>query len=664
MGENMDIENKVINTLRKLGLNEVVTANSGHTGIVLSASPIMYAVFRCANFNPADTKWPNRDRIVLSAGHGSALLYAAMHLFGFLTMDDLKNFRKFGSKTPGHPEIKTAGVEASTGALGQGLANAVGMALAEKMLQKYNKPKFNIFDHYTYAIVGDGDLMEGISYESASFAGKYELNKLIVLYDSNRTSLDGKTDISTLENTAERFASCGWAVQVVEDGNDYESIIQAIKTAQNSYKPNLIICNTVIGYGSIYADSEKCHANPFNAMTMMETVKGFGLDTTPFQVDRDVYEHCNSLLNDKYKIYAEWKKLRSRYGIRYPILSRELTIDTKRAIAKLSSLKFNEDMSTREAGHKVLQVVANEVPNLVGGSADLSKSTLAILDDSTYFSNQNVNGRNIAFGVREHAMGAISNGLALHGEFLPFSSTFAVFSDYMRYAIRMACIMNLRELFIFTHDSIAVGEDGTTHQPVEQIESLRLIPNLTVFRPADATETAAGYALALKNEKSPTALILSRQKLPALKNSSFEGALYGGYIIKHEYNKKELHGIIIATGSEVELALKAQEIMEDDGLSIRVVSMPCRELFFKQDKKYREKVLPSKMKCRLVIEAGASAGWYRVAGQDGFVLGIDEFGESGKASELYAKFGFTLPNIVKIMDKLIKENQTIVESII
>lgn len=659
----MDIENKVVNTLRKLGLNEVVSAKSGHTGIILSAAPMMYAVYKHANFNPADVAWQNRDRIILSAGHGSALLYAAMHLFGFLTIDDLKNFRQFGSKTAGHPEVKTAGVEASTGALGQGFANAVGIALAEKMLHKYNKPKFNLYNHYTYAIVGDGDLMEGISYEAAAFASKHNLNRLIVLYDSNRISLDGRTDNATIENTAERFSACGWEVFIVNDGNDIAEISCAIEKAKMSSKPNIIICNTIIGFGSIYANSEKCHANPFDTLSMNETIKGFGLDIEPFHVDDDVYAFCKSLVDEKVRVYNDWKKMRSRYAIRYPSLSRELSIDTKKAISKVSSMQFKEDICIREAGHKILQVIAKELPNLVGGSADLSKSTLASIDNSPYFSAQNVLGRNIAYGVREHAMGAISNGIALHGEFLPFSSTFTVFSDYMRYAIRMAAIMELQELFIFTHDSIAVGEDGTTHQPIEQIESLRLVPNLTAFRPADAREACAGFALALENKKTPTALFLSRQKLPIL-NSSFDGAMKGGYIIKNEYNKNELHGIIIATGSEVELALKAQELMENDGLSIRVVSIPCRELFFRQDKKYIDKVLPPKMTCRLVIEAGVTAGWYRVAGADGYVLGIDEFGESGKPKDLYNKFGFTLPNIVKIMDKLIKENKTLIESII
>ena len=655
----MEIEQKIINTMRKLGLNAVVSANSGHTGIILDAAPMMYAVFKSAVFTPGDPNYPNRDRIVLSAGHGSALLYSAMHLFGFLKKEDLQNFRQFGSNTPGHPEITTTGVDASTGALGQGFANAVGLAMAEKMLERYNEPKYPIYDHYTYCIVGDGDLMEGISYESASFAGRNALNKLIVLYDCNHVSLDGRTNITFPDDVRARFEAVDWNVKVVENGNDYQKILDAILDAKKATQPTLIICETTIGYGSPFADSEKCHSNPFDTDTMNETIRRFGLDTTPFRVDADVYAFCKKLVDEKVKVYNDWKKLRSKYAVKYPIRSRELTINTKKALSKLGSLKFNEDMSTREASSRVLNAIAKTLPNLIGGTADLSKSTLAKIVDSDY----QITGRNIAFGVREHAMGAITNGLALHGEWLPFCSTFLVFSDYMRYAIRMSAIMRLREIFVFTHDSIAVGEDGTTHEPVEQIESLRLIPNLNVFRPCDANETVAGYRLALESN-APTALILSRQKLPILKGSDSNLAMLGGYIISPERDKKELHGIIIATGSEVELALKAQEIIEHDGFSIRVVSMPERNLFFKQDKKYIEKVLPKNMKCRLVIEAGTTAGWYRVAGDTGYVLGVDEFGMSGSPKDLYAHFGLTLPNIVKIMDKLIKDNRTYIDSVI
>ncbi len=659
----MEIEQKVINSMCKLGLNEVVSANSGHTGIILDAAPMMFSVFREAVFNPCDPAYPNRDRIVLSAGHGSALLYAAMHLFGFLKIEDLQNFRQFNSRTPGHPEITTAGVDVSTGALGQGFANAVGLALAEKMLERYNEPKYPIYDHFTYCIVGDGDFMEGISYEAASFAGRHSLNKLIVLYDCNHVSLDGRTNITFPDDVRARFEACDWRVKVLENGNDYLAITEAIREAKTSTQPTLIICETTIGYGSPFADSEKCHSNPFDTDTMNETIRRFGLDTTPFRVDSDVYEYCNKLVDEKIKIYNDWKKLRAKYGVKYPIRSRELSVNTKKALSKLSTLHFDTEMSTREASSRVLNTIAKTLPNLIGGAADLTKSTLAKIADSEYFGDHQPAGRNIAFGVREHAMGAITNGLALHGEWLPFCSTFLVFSDYMRYAIRMAAIMRLREIFVFTHDSIAVGEDGTTHEPVEQIESLRLIPNLNVFRPCDANETVAGYRLALESN-APTALILSRQKLPILKGTNIDSAMFGGYIISPERNKKELHGIIIATGSEVELAIKAQEIIEHDGFSIRVVSMPERNLFFKQDKKYIEKVLPKKMKCRLVIEAGATAGWYKVAGDTGFVLGVDDFGMSGKPKDLYAHFGLTLPNIVKIMDKLIKENRTYIDSVI
>lgn len=659
----MDIQQKTINTMRKLGLNQVLQAKSGHTGIVLGCAPIMYAVYASANINPADPHWLNRDRIVLSAGHGSALLYSAMHLFGFLEIDDLRDFRQIGSKTTGHPEISTAGVDASTGALGQGFSNAVGLALAEKMLQKYNKPKFPLIDHYTYVIVGDGDLMEGISYESASFAGKNGLNKLIVLYDSNRISLDGKTSNAVTEDTVLRFQSAGFNVIVVENGNDYVEILKAVQQAKQSDKPNLIICNTVIGFGSPFADSEKCHSNPFDEDSANKVITDLGLNTEPFSVDNDVYEHCQTLINNKLNNYYAWQKLSSKYKSKFGLEWKEIHFDTKKAVSKLGKMDFKGELSTREIGHKVLNQIAKNLPALVGGSADLSKSTLAYIEDSGYFGSENLNERNIAYGVREHAMAGISNGLALHGGLLPFCSTFTVFSDYMRYSIRMSAMMNLKNIFIFTHDSIAVGEDGTTHQPIEQIESLRLIPNLQVFRPADANEVIASYQLALQYEGT-TVIILSRQKLPQLENSSIDGTAFGGYIVSPEKNKKELNGIIVATGSEVELAIQAQKAIEKDDLSIRVVSMPNRELFFAQEKKYREKVLPSRMTCRLVIEAGVTAGWYKVAGFDGFVLGIDSFGESGKPVDLYRKFGFTLPNIVKLMDKLIDKNKTKIDSII
>lgn len=659
----MNIQQKTINTMRKLGLNQVIKAKSGHTGIILDGAPLMYAVYVSAQINPADPQWFNRDRIVLSAGHGSALLYSAMHLFGYLGIDDLYDFRQIGSKTPGHPEITTAGVDVSTGGLGQGFSNAVGLALAEKMLSKYNKPKMPLIDHYTYVIVGDGDLMEGISYESASFAGKNKLNKLIVLYDSNRISLDGKTNLAIVEDTTLRFQSAGFNVINVKNGDDYREILKAIEKAKQSDKPNLIICNTIIGVGSPFADSEKCHSNPFTTESANKVIADFGLDTEPFTVDKDVYEHCQTLLNDKLSDYYAWQKLSSKYKLKFNKEWKEIFFDTKKAVTKLGKMDFKGELSTREIGHQILNQIAKNLPALIGGSADLSKSTLTFIDDSGYFDSENLNGRNIAYGVREHSMAGISNGLALHGGLLPFCSTFTVFSDYMRYSIRMSALMKLKNIFIFTHDSIAVGEDGATHQPIEQIESLRLIPNLQLFRPADANEAVSAYQFALQYDGT-TVIILSRQKLPQLEKSSIENAIFGGYIVSPEKNKKELNGIIIATGSEVELAIQAQKAIEKDDLSIRVVSMPNRGLFFAQEKRYREKILPSSMSCRLVIEAGATAGWYKVAGFDGFVLGIDNFGESGKPVDLYRKFGFTLPNIVKLMDKLIDKNKTKIDSII
>ncbi len=659
----MEIEQKVIKTLRKISLEQIYFANSGHSGIALGATNILYAVYKSAKINPQQPNWISRDRIILSAGHGSALLYSVLHLFGFLGIEDLQSFRNFGGLS-GHPEITINGVDCSTGALGQGIANAVGMCLAEKFLANKYNDKNKIIDNYTFCICGDGDLMEGISYESASFAGKNKLNKLILLYDANRNTLDSKLSDSFNEDVEMRFKSQGWNVYFA-DGNNLNEIENAIENAKNSDKPNLIICQTTIGYGSTFADKNLAHSNPFNENSFLAYIRNLGLSEKPFEIDQDVYEFCNNLIIQKQKDYNLWLKCSRSYASKHPKKYRELTkADFNQSIKKIKSIKFKEDVSTRVASNEVLQVVAQNYPNLFGGSADVAEATKAKINDEGYFSPQNLSNRNICFGVREFAMSAICNGLALYSNtILPFASTFLVFSDYAKSSIRMSALMNLKLMYIFTHDSIAVGEDGSTHQPVEQLESLRLIPNLNVFRPSDANETIAGYLLALKSNQ-PTALILSRQKLPALNCVDLDLAQKGGYVISYEQNKKELHGILIATGSEVELCLKAQKIMQDDGLSIRVISMPCKELFLRQGEKYINKVLREKNRCRLVVEAGATAGWYKLVGLDGAVLGVDDFGETGKQADLYKKFNLTLTEIIKQMDKLIKHNQTIVESII
>ena len=661
----MEIEQEVIKSIRKIGLEQVYYAHSGHTGMVLGATNILYAVFLNAKLTNKEPNWISRDRIVLSAGHGSALLYSVLYHFGFLSLDDIKSFRQFGATTQGHPSVKTCGVDCSTGALGQGLGNAVGLAVAEKFLSsKYNE-KMKLIDNYTYCICGDGDLMEGVSYEVSSFAGKNQLNKLIVLYDSNRNTLDGKLDISFNENVKARFEAQNWQVLLV-DGNSLDEINQAIKTAQQSeIKPTLIICNTTIGYGSVYADNSIVHGNPFTEETFQKFLDSQDLPTEPYYVSKEVLDFCANLMKEKDKIYQKWLKDYSSFARFHPLKARDLTKSKAEDCAKqLLKVKFKQDTSTREASFLILNELAKIMPNLIGGCADVARSTKVQIQDEGYFSPENYSNRNIAFGVREFAMSTICNGLALYGcGILPFASTLAVFSDYMRSGIRMSALMNLKMLYIFTHDSIGAGEDGATHQPVEQIESFRIMPNVRVFRPCDAKETVAGFRLALKND-APTLLFLNKYKTPVLQNSSIEGAELGGYVISYESNKKELHGIIIATGSEVHLALQAQKIMQSDGLSIRVVSMPDRELFLKQDKKYQNSVLPKKNKARLVIEAGVDSGWYKIVGLDGMVLGVDDFGESGTRADLYKKFNLTLPNIIKTMDKLIKQNQTIVESII
>ena len=661
----MEIGQEVIKSMRKIGLEQVYYAHSGHTGIVLGATTIMYAVFKNAKITNKDADWLSRDRIVLSAGHGSALLYSALYHFGFLSLDDIKQFRKFGSNTQGHPSIKTCGVDCSTGALGQGIGNAVGLAVAEKFLSsKYNE-KVDLIDNYTFCICGYGDLMEGVGYEACSFAGKNKLNKLILLYDANRNTLDGKLDMSFNEDIKARFEAQYWQVLSV-DGNNLNEIDDAIKLAKQSIeKPTLIICNTTIGYGSVFADNSIVHSNPFTEETFKKFLDSQDLPEEPFFVSQEVFDFCDNLMQEKLKVYKQWQKNYNSYARKHPLKIKELTkTKIQDCVKQISKIKFKQDMSTRDASSVVLNELAKFLPNLIGGSADVAKSTKAQIQNEDYFSPTNYKGRNIAFGIREFAMGTICNGLALYGGgIFSFASTLAVFSDYMRSSIRMSAIMNLQMLYIFTHDSITMGEDGATHQPVEQIESFRLMPNIRVFRPCDAKETLAGYCLALKRQE-PTILFLNNYKLPLLENSNVEKAQFGGYVISYELNRKELHGILIATGSEVELALQAQKIMQDDGLSIRVVSMPDRELFLQQDKKYQNSVLPIKNKARIVIEAGATAGWYKIVGNDGYVLGVDDFGESGNRADLYKKFKITLPNIVKIMDKLIKFNQTIVESVI
>ena len=657
----MDIESKIIKVLRKLSLDQIYNAGSGHLGMSFGAANIMYAVYKSAIFNPFDSEWINRDRIVLSAGHGSALLYSCLYLFGFLQKDDLYNFRKLGGLS-GHPSIKTKGVDCTTGALGQGIANAVGLALAQKyMAAKYNI-NCNIFNNYTYCICGDGDLMEGVSYEAISFAGSKKLSNLIMLYDSNRVSLDGSIESCFTEDVVKRFEAANWSVMQV-NGNNFEEIVQKIAISKQNATPTLIICNTTIGYDTPFSDSNIAHSVAIDKDVYNQIIGNLGVGAEPFFVDAEVLNFCENLVKDKLVKYKEWQKLYNFYALKHPKLNTQIKGDLPTLKSKLTKRKYLEPLSTRRLWGESLNNILVDIPNILVGSADLAGPSFTELKAEGNFGDK-VDGRNISYGVREFAMSAIAAGLSLYGgNILPVVSTFLVFSDYMRAGIRMSAIMNRKMIYAFTHDSIMVGEDGITHQPVEHLETLRAMPNLKVFRPCDEVELNAAIYYAL-NKDAPTALCLTRQKLPVTENSKFDGALCGGYVLSAEQNKKELNAIIIATGSEVELALNVQRVLTEDGYNIRVVSMPNRELFFSQDSKYQESVLPNQMRARVVVEMGATAGWYKVVGLDGAVCGVDQFGQTGNPVELRQKYNFAIQNVVDVVKDVVKKNNTKISSII
>jgi transketolase len=611
---------------------------------------------RFLKHNPGDPHWPNRDRFVLSAGHGSMLLYALLHLTGYdLSLDDLKQFRQWGSRTPGHPEYhETPGVEMTTGPLGQGFATAVGMAIAERWLAtRFNRAGFPIVDHYTYVIASDGDLMEGISHEAASLAGHLRLGKLIVLYDSNDISLVGPTKLSWSENVADRFAAYGWQV-LYADGHNMSSVALALAEAiADDQRPSLIITRTVIGYASPRAGSHKAHGEPLGVEGVKLTKEALGWPTEPaFYVPLEVYEHMHLAAEVGEVRQREWEAMLNRYRASYPDLAAEWDLLQEGGLPAnwhTALPVFPPDpkaKGTRVASGAVLQALAPILPGLLGGSADLHTSDFTYLEGFGSISGDNFQARNLHFGVREHAMGAILNGMALHGGIIPYGGTFLVFSDYMRPSIRLAALMKLRVIYVFTHDSIGVGEDGPTHQPVEHLVALRAIPNVLVVRPADANEVAMAWRLALQRTDGPTAIILSRQNVPTLDRSGLgaaEGVLRGGYILR---DAESAQALIIATGSEVAVALAAADQLEAEGIAVRVVSMPCRELFDQQEAGYREKVLPSSIPVRVAIEAGRSLGWERYVGCEGTIIGVDRFGASAPFQRIYAEFGLMAERIV------------------
>lgn len=651
----MNIEQKTINTIRVLSAEAVEKAKSGHPGLPLGAAPMAYTLWgRVMNHNPKNPNWINRDRFILSAGHGSAMIYSLLHLFEYgLSTDDLKNFRQLDSKTPGHPEYgHTVGVEVTTGPLGQGLANAVGMAMAEAHLAAhFNKEDGKIIDHYTYVIAGDGCMMEGIGYEAASLAGTLGLGKLIVLYDSNSITIEGGTDLAFKEDVSKRYEAFGWEVLEVKDGNDIEDIFGKIELAKkNLIKPTLIKITTEIGFGSPSKQGKSsAHGEPLGADDLKGMKELFNWTEEDFVVPEDVKEYMNEKVNNGIESNEKWNKEFEKYKVRYPELAKEFEswIGLDLPMDYLESEEFwgfEKSLSTREASGVLINRIAEKLPNFIGGSADLAPSNKTYMNSREDFSAENYEGSNIRFGVREHGMGAILNGMYLHGGLRPFGGTFFIFSDYMKPSMRLAALMNLPIAYVLTHDSIGVGEDGPTHQPIEQLAMFRSIPNFVIFRPADAREAAAGWYTALTRMTGPTGLALTRQTLPLLDGSG-KDALKGGYIIKKE--KANLDMILIATGSEVQLIYEAASILEEKGIGARVVSMPSWELFEEQSEEYKEEVLPGAVVKRLAIEAGSSLGWHKYVGLNGKVISIDTFGASAPGEQLFKKFGITLENVVE-----------------
>lgn len=660
-------ELKSINAIRTLSIDAIEKANSGHPGLPMGAAPMAYTLWtEHMNHNPKSSKWFNRDRFVLSAGHGSMLLYSLLHLSGYdVTIEDLKNFRQWDSRTPGHPEVHhTDGVEATTGPLGQGIAMSVGMAMAEKHLAaKYNKDNFNVVDHYTFAIVSDGDLMEGISHEAASLAGHLKLGKLIALYDSNDISLDGELNKSFSENVEDRFKAYGWQVIRVEDGNDTAAISKAIEQAkQNTEQPTLIEVKTVIGYGSPNkAGSAASHGAPLGEDEVSLTKEYYKWDHKPFEVPEEVYEDFNKkIVENGKKKEQEWNELFEAYKIEYPELGKELETAIKGELPE----GWDKDLPVYEAGThaaatratsgEVLNAIAKAVPSLFGGSADLAGSNKTYLEGMGDFSAAEPDKRNIWFGVREFAMAAALNGMALHGGLKVFGGTFFVFSDYLRAAVRLSAIQKVPVTYVLTHDSIAVGEDGPTHEPIEQLAAFRAMPDVSVIRPADGNEVQAAWRLAVESTSQPTLLVLTRQNLPTLGGTAekaYEGVKRGGYVISPS-EKETPDAILIATGSEVHLAIKAQAVLKEQGKDVSVVSLPSWDRFEKQDESYKESVLPSSVRKRVGIEMASSLGWERYTGLDGKILAIDRFGASANGNKVIEEFGFTVENVVKHVNDL------------
>lgn len=654
----MTDKNLIVNAVRMLSVDAIEKANSGHPGLPLGAAPIACELYLDhLKFNPANPSFFNRDRFVLSAGHGSAMLYSVLHLFGYdVSVEDLKNFRQKGSITSGHPEYGVApGVEVTTGPLGQGIANAVGMAIAEKHLAAlYNRSGYDVVDHYVYALCGDGCMQEGIEYEAASLAGTLELSKLIVLYDKNDITIEGSTSLAFTEDVGARHKAQGWNVIDVKDGNDLMAISRAISKAKKQSKPTLIICHTVIGYGSPLQGSAKVHGSPLGSENIALLRERLGWNYSPFELPDEARALKRRYLARGKKVEKKWNDLFENYSKEYPELAARFT-DSVNGVYKIDNFQnlfnFNKPEATRSTGSTVLNALADHIPSLFGGSADLGPSNKTIMKNREFFSANTPEGSNVHFGIREHAMAAICNGIAAHGGLLPYCSTFFVFSDYMKNAIRLSALMKLRVIYIFTHDSIGVGEDGPTHQPIEQLAALRTIPGLNVIRPADGNETIYAFISALKFD-GPTAIVLTRQNLPQC--TSLDGqALKGGYVIS-KCAKETPDCIIVSNGSELDVCLQAQKILtKQHDISANVVSMPSIEIFQRQSEEYKHSVLPDGI-ARVCVEAASSLCWYQFIGEKGTVIGIDKFGESAKAELLFEEYGFTAENICAQVLKIVK----------
>lgn len=658
--ENKDLIQKSIDTVRVLSADAVQKANSGHPGTPMALAPLGHILWsEVMKYNPENPEWPNRDRFVLSCGHACMLQYSFLHLTGYgISLKDIENFRQLHSITAGHPEYGlTPGIEVTTGPLGQGFANGVGMAIAQQyMAKRYNQPDFNIFDYHVYSICSDGDLMEGVTAEAASFAGHLGLGNMIYFYDSNNITIEGNTDIAFDEDVSKRFEAYGWHVQNLPDINDLEALSAAIKNAkEETTRPSLIKVRSIIGYGSPNKhDTASAHGSPLGKDEVRLVKENFGFDPDKsFIIPEEVADFYHNAGKKAAQNETDWNELYKNYKERHPKLAKEYEDITSGKLPegwkeKLPVFEAGEDLATRKASGKTLNAIAESFPQLIGGSADLAPSTDTNLDDYKSFSAKNRDGRNFHFGIREHAMGAVLNGMVLSNYLIPYGATFLIFSDYMRPPLRLASIMKIRPIMVYTHDSIGLGEDGTTHQPVEQLIGLRTVPNMTVIRPADANETAQAWRVAIEHKDGPVCIVLTRQGIPIIdqkKYSKAENLERGAYILSDCDGEPDV--ILIASGSEVHLIMEAQAQLKKENINARVVSMPCWNLFDDQNTAYKEKVFPKNIRRRLAVEAGSRVGWMKYTTDDGDVIGIEKFGESAPAEEIFKEYGFTVENVVK-----------------